>query len=57
VEVLKDKTCPKCGCPDGLFICDTVGAVNCSDCMQFIRLLSKEEAEQHLKYLRRKEAI
>jgi uncharacterized Zn finger protein (UPF0148 family) len=54
VEILKNKTCPKCGCPDGLFICNTVGAVNCSDCMQFIRLLSREETEKHLKLLRKK---
>lgn len=44
--ILKNRTCPKCGCPDGLFICSTVGGVNCSDCMQFIRLLSKKEVKE-----------
>ena len=41
--ILKDKTCPKCGCPDGLTICATVGAVNCYACMEFIRILTKKE--------------
>lgn len=32
----------ECGSPDGLFIC-SFGAVNCADCMQFIRKATKEE--------------
>ena len=42
-RVLKNKTCPKCGEPDALVICATVGAVNCSCCFSFIRLLTKDE--------------
>ena len=47
--ILKDRTCPKCGGHDALVICATVGAVNCSDCMQFIRVLTKEEKDKFLK--------
>jgi len=43
MSILKDKTCPKCGEPDALTICATVGAVNCSCCFEFIRVLTKEE--------------
>lgn len=43
MKILKDKTCPKCGEPDGLTICATVGAINCSCCFEFIRVLTKEE--------------
>jgi len=43
MSILKDKTCPKCGEHDALTICATVGAVNCSCCMEFIRVLTKEE--------------
>lgn len=45
-EILKDKKCPKCADPDGLFVCTYVGAVNCSTCHEFIRPLTKEEAER-----------
>lgn len=41
-------SCPKCGSPDGLFIC-SLGAVNCSDCMEFIRKATKEEIYQEVK--------
>lgn len=44
--ILKDKSCPKCGCPDGLTICATVGAVNCYNCMEFIRVLTEEEKKK-----------
>ena len=43
MSILKNKSCPKCGEPDALTICATVGAVNCSCCMAFIRALTKEE--------------
>ena len=43
MSILNDKTCPKCGEPDALVICATVGAVNCSCCLEFIRVLTKEE--------------
>ena len=43
MKILKDKTCPKCGEPDALTICATIGAVNCSCCMKFIRPLIKKE--------------
>ena len=36
--------CPKCGSPDGLFICSMM-AVNCADCQQYIRRATKEETE------------
>ena len=37
--------CPKCGSPDGLFICSFM-AVNCADCMQYIRRATKEEIQE-----------
>lgn len=43
--------CPKCGSPDGLFICSLM-AVNCSDCMQYIRPATREEREEIKKTLR-----
>lgn len=43
MSILKNKTCPKCGEHDALTICIRVGAINCSCCMEFIRLLKKEE--------------
>lgn len=46
MEILEDKTCPKCGDPDGLFVCELVGAVNCQNCHEYIRPLTKEEAER-----------
>ena len=52
MSILKDKTCPKCGEPDALTICATVGAVNCSCCFKFIRVLTKEESKDLLKALK-----
>jgi len=54
MNILKDKTCPKCGDPDGLFVCDKVGAVNCSGCHEFIRVLTKEESKALLESLKKK---
>ena len=34
--------CPKCGSPDGLFVC-SFGAVNCANCYQYIRPATLEE--------------
>ena len=50
-SILKDKTCPKCGEPDALAVCATVGAVNCSCCFSFIRVLTKEEREVLIKMM------
>ena len=47
--ILKDKTCPKCGESNALAVCATVGAVNCSCCFSFIRVLTKEEREELIK--------
>ena len=41
--ILKDKTCPKCGKEDALCICPHTFAVNCSNCYEFIRILTREE--------------
>lgn len=35
-------TCPKCGSPDGLYVC-SFGAVNCASCFQYIRKATLEE--------------
>lgn len=41
--------CPKCGSPDGLFICSFM-AVNCADCHQYIRRATKEEIQAKFEY-------
>jgi hypothetical protein len=51
MSVLKDKTCPKCGEPDALVVCATVGAVNCSCCFSFIRTLTKKELKALIKVM------
>jgi hypothetical protein len=49
--ILKNKTCPKCNEPDALVICATVGAVNCSCCFSFIRVLTKKELKALIKVM------
>jgi len=49
VGILKDKTCPKCGAGDALQICPHTFAVNCFECLEVIRILSKEERVELLK--------
>ena len=44
-KIIKSKTCPKCGEPDALVVCATVGAVNCPCCFEFIRALTKKERQ------------
>ena len=50
--VLKDNTCPKCHAEDALTICAWTGAVNCSECMETIRFLTKEEGAKFAKKLK-----
>ena len=49
--ILNDKTCPKCHAKDALVICVWTGAVNCSECTETIRFLTKEEKGNFLENL------
>lgn len=51
--MLENETCPHCGSHDGLFVCSFM-AVNCSNCGQYVRPLTKEEIENLLEKLKRR---
>jgi len=43
MSILKDKTCPKCEAKNALTICPHTFMVNCSNCYEVIRPLTREE--------------
>jgi len=45
MAILKSEKCPKCGHPEGLFVC-SFGGVNCGNCGQYIRPLDQTEWEK-----------
>ena len=55
MAILKDRTCPKCKAEHALVICAWTGAVNCSECTETIRFLTKEERKEFLENLGRLE--
>jgi len=52
MSILKDKICPKCHAKDALHICAWTGAVNCGECTETIRFLTKEEKNKFVKTLK-----
>ena len=55
MAILKDKTCPKCHAKNALVISAWTGAVNCSECTETIRFLTKEERGNFLENLKKLE--
>jgi len=45
MTIIIKEECPICGSVGGLFIC-SMGAINCSNCGQFIRMAKEEELDQ-----------
>jgi len=53
MSILSNKKCPKCGKEDALSICVWTNTVNCNECLEVIRLLTKDERIKLYKELKK----